>query len=328
MNKLLAISLSAVSLVVITVALVLPAMYGGSSDGTATTGGTGPGANVTASAGGGFKALPDSNPPKVSDGALRVEKVAAGLALPTSMLFLDENHVLVLQKENGKVREIVNGTLEKDPVLDVFASHESERGLLGIASAPKGNSTSDRYVFLYFTETASGEVRNRIYRYDWSPESGFAGKKLILDLPGTPGPNHDGGKITVGPDGMLYAVIGDLNRNGMLQNSPKGEKPDDTSVILRINFSGDVPAGQVLSSETESINQSLAKYYSYGVRNSFGLDFDPLTGKLWDTEDGPADYDEINIVSPGSNSGWEKVMGPIKRTNLHESDLVSLNGSH
>jgi glucose/arabinose dehydrogenase len=58
------------------------------------------------------------------------------------------------------------------------------------------------------------------------------------------------------------------------------------------------------------------------------MDFDPLSGVLWDTENGPADYDEINIVRPGFNSGWERVMGPIERTNVDPSDLVQFDGSH
>ena len=53
----------------------------------------------------------------------------------------------------------------------------------------------------------------------------------------------------------------------------------------------------------------MARYYAYGMRNSFGMDFDPVTGKLWDTENGPWWADEINIVEPGFNSGWKKVQG-------------------
>ena len=55
------------------------------------------------------------------------------------------------------------------------------------------------------------------------------------------------------------------------------------------------------------------KYYAYGVRNSFGITFDPLTGNLWQTENGADSYDEINLVKPGFNSGWIKVMGPLSR---------------
>ena len=55
------------------------------------------------------------------------------------------------------------------------------------------------------------------------------------------------------------------------------------------------------------------KYYAYGIRNSFGITFDPITGNLWQTENGPDVYDEINVVKPGFNSGWTQVMGPLSR---------------
>jgi glucose/arabinose dehydrogenase len=244
---------------------------------------------------------------------LKVERVITGLALPTSMAFLDHDDILILQKDNGRVRLVSNGVLQPEPIFDVFVEKNSERGLLGIAVA---NATGDaKTVFLYYTERAGDEVRNRVYRYEWNGTGNFTGRTLILDLPGEPGPNHDGGKTTIGPDGMLYTVIGDLNRNGMLQNYRTGPEPDDTSVIFRVDHNGNAVNGS-------------SKYYAYGIRNSFGIDFDPLTGVLWDTENGPADYDEINVVEPGFNSGWEQVMGPIERSGTEPGNLVQLDGSH
>jgi aldose sugar dehydrogenase len=75
---------------------------------------------------------------------------------------------------------------------------------------------------------------------------------------------------------------------------------------------------------------NLAKYYSaYGIRNSFGMDINSITGKLWNTENGEYSYDEISLVQPGFNSGWAKMMRPIQRNNnTSVSDLVVLNGSH
>jgi glucose/arabinose dehydrogenase len=169
-------------------------------------------------------------------------------------------------------------------------------------------------------------VRNRIYKYDWDGGN-LTGGRVILDLPGTPGPNHNAGKLKIGPDGMLYAVIGDLNRNGMLQNYENGPKPDSTSVLLRIDQNGNA-ANNTLSDADPAISAALSKYYAYGIRNSFGLDFDPKTGKLWDTENGPDRYDEINVVAPGFNSGWEDVIGPIERSGKNASGLVQFAGSH
>ena len=177
-------------------------------------------------------------------------------------------------------------------------------------------------MFLYYTEPDGDKTKNRIYRYQWDGTGSLTGGTLILDLPGEPGTNHDGGKMTIGPDDMLYAVIGDLNREGVLQNNMSGPAPDDTSVIFRVDYNGK-GVGNPLSGAA-----NLSKYYAYGVRNSFGFDFDPLTGTLWDAEDGPADYDEINVVKPGFNSGWNKVMGPLDREGISINDLVQFQGSH
>ena len=99
-----------------------------------------------------------------------------------------------------------------------------DTGLLGIAADEDNNN-----VFLYYTE--SDPLRNRVYKYQWNGQS-LVNPTLILDLPAEPGPNHDGGKIAIGPDGYLYAVIGDLNHDGQLQNFPDGPPPDDTSMLI------------------------------------------------------------------------------------------------
>jgi glucose/arabinose dehydrogenase len=225
------------------------------------------------------------------------------------------------------VRLVLNGVLQPQPILQVPVLNNSERGLLGVAIANTTSDSATKTVFLYYTEPVGGEARNRIYRYEWDGMNNLAGGRLILDLPGEPGPNHNGGKVQIGPDGMLYTVKGDLNRDGMLQNFRDGPPPDDTSVILRVDQNGN-GVGNVLS----AMGVDLSKYYAYGIRNSFGFDFDPLTGILWDTENGPTDYDEINIVLPGFNSGWQRVMGPIaiaqEDRGITTGDLVLFQGSH
>ena len=71
----------------------------------------------------------------------------------------------------------------------------------------------------------------------------------------------------------------------------------------------------------------VARYLSYGVRNSFGLTLDPVTGSLWDTENGPNNYDEIDEVAPGQNSGWNRIMGPVARDSQGTSDLFNMPGA-
>jgi glucose/arabinose dehydrogenase len=261
----------------------------------------------------------------ISDNTLNVEAAVEGLSSPTSMVFLDDNNILVLEKE-GSVRLVSNGILQEQPILQVPTNAENERGLLGVAFSNSSNDnqgTTNTDVFLYYTE--DDPLRNRIYKYQWNGET-LINPSLILDLPALPGPNHDGGKIIIGPDGYLYAVLGDLNHDGQLQNFPDGPPPDDTGSIFRINpADGSAPTDNpFIGSGTDALN----KNYAYGVRNSFGMDFDPLTGNLWNTENGPASYDEINLVRPGFNSGWQTVMGPISISGDTEDDLANFPGSH
>ena len=274
-------------------------------------------------------------PSITKDPNLKVETLANGLDSPTSMAFIDNNNILVLEK-GGQVRLVSNGALQDKPVLQVRVDTASERGLLGIAimnstatETTALNSNNNKFVFLYYTESNGGDLRNRVYRYDWNAQDKtLVNPALILDLPALPGPNHDGGKLLIGPDHHLYAVIGDLNHRGKLQNIIDGPHPDDTSVIFRVN-----PNDGSAAPDNPFINDpdvEMHKYYAYGIRNSFGITFDPVTANLWQTENGPDVYDEINVVKPGFNSGWIKVMGPIStNTGVNIADeLVNYPGSH
>ena len=263
----------------------------------------------------------------INDPNLRAELISGGMSFPTSMAFLDNNNILVLEKE-GAVRLITNGVMQDSPVLQVTTDSKNERGLLGIAiSGSNGNATSSPAggqpvtVFLYYTEQGEEELRNRVYKYQWNGQS-LVNPVLLLDLPAGPGTNHQGGKMVVGPDGYLYVVIGELQREGQLQNIENGPPPDDSGVIFRIN-----PEDGSAAPDNPFQDDAANRYFAYGVRNSFGLAFDPVTGVLWDTENGEDSYDEINIVDPGFNSGWKTVMGPISRAGVSEESLVQLPGS-
>jgi aldose sugar dehydrogenase len=199
----------------------------------------------------------------------------------------------------------------------------------GTKASPLSTPT---FVFFYLTE-ASKEDRsqvlgNRIYRFEWNDtDKSLSNGTLILDLPVLPGQNHNGGKLLADSENRhIYAVIGDLNRKGMLQNFKNGSLPDDTSAVLRINPDGSPAQGNPFLNvgRADASYSNLSKYYAYGIRNSFGLAIDPVTGILWDTENGPEAFDEINIVRPGFNSGWAIVMGPIESSGItSESDLVN-----
>jgi glucose/arabinose dehydrogenase len=125
----------------------------------------------------------------------------------------------------------------------------------------------------------------------------------------------------MGPVNYLYTVIGDLNHRGKVQNLKAGPDPDHTGGILEINPNDGSAARN--NPFLANASEMLHKYFAYGVRNSFGLAFDPVTGSLWDTENGPGSYDEVNMVRPGFNSGWIKTMGPVAANqDVTEQQLV------
>jgi aldose sugar dehydrogenase len=154
------------------------------------------------------------------------------------------------------------------------------------------------------TTITTKTIHNRLYRYELVKNE-LVNPKLLLDLPGLPGPAHNGGKVLVGPNGNLYVVTGDVTgHRTRAENVPDGGPPDGTGGILRITQDGQpVPNSPLGGTYPQNL------YYAYGIRNSFGMDFDPKTGNLWDTENGPNYGDEINLVEPGFNSGWIKVQG-------------------
>jgi aldose sugar dehydrogenase len=259
--------------------------------------------------------------PITNDHNLKAEIVYKGIDFPTSMAFLNSDDILVLEKNNGIVRRIINGMSLSEPLLDVNVANANERGLLGIAVAKNDRNTTN--VFLYYTESKERDgndecptstdckkgndpLGNRLYRYELIDDK-LKNPKLLLDLPTKPGPAHNGGIITLGPDNNVYLVIGELTSMGtQASNVQKGLAPDGRGGILRVTQDGRVVEG-ILSNTT-----LLNLYYAYGIRNSFGMDFDPLTGNLWDTENGPGNGDEINLVKPGFNSGWSKVQGMLE----------------
>lgn len=258
--------------------------------------------------------------PNINDPTLKIEKFVSGLSSPTSMAFVGTN-ILVLEK-GGSVRSISNGVLENKPTLSVNVRADNERGLLGI-------TVLDNQVYLYFTELLDDDsIKNRVYKYQWDGKN-LIERGLILDLPGLPGPNHDGGKLLINKPidsnvQSLFAVIGDLNHKGVLQNIKDGNQPDDTGVIFRVNPED----GSGIQDNPFSNEPSTSKYFAYGIRNSFGMAIDPISDTLWNTENGPGQYDELNIVKKGFNSGWEVVMGPISQEGKDKNDLHNIPGSH
>jgi aldose sugar dehydrogenase len=266
-----------------------------------------------------FKAPASPDGPVINDPNLVVEKVNdKPLNIPTSLAFFGHNDILVTEKETGKVIRVLDGQVKENvPLLDVEVATAMERGLLGLALSKSMNDTKT-YVFLYYTESGGGKdgddfnagvepVGNRLYKYEYH-DGKLINPTLLLDLPATPVNNkgeHNGGKVVIGPDSNIYTVIGDVGAHRTRsQNVVNGPAADGTSSIIRLTPTGECAGDPIFGTEGP-----LRYYYAMGIRNSFGMDFDPVSGTLWATENGPTAGDEINMVEPGFNSGWAQIQG-------------------
>ena len=187
------------------------------------------------------------------------------------------------QSERGLlgVTVLANNMSNADKTATTAASNNNKTITTRDNSASNANGTTitPTFAFFYLTEASKGNASevlgNRIYRFEWNhTDKSLSNGTLILDLPVLPGKNHNGGKLIADSENKhIYAVIGDLNRKGMLQNFKNGSLPDDTSVILRINPDGSPAQGNPFLdvSRSDESYANLSKYYAYGIRNSFGL---------------------------------------------------------
>jgi glucose/arabinose dehydrogenase/plastocyanin len=274
--------------------------------------------------------------PTVNDDGLTVEKVTEGLDFPTSMSFVGNNDILVTEKNTGLVKRVLNGDIQDTPLLDVPVANGIERGLLGIAVSKQADGKM--FVFLSYTESGNDEdgsdvdgqvdpSGNRLYRYEYV-DGQLINPLLLLDLTATPinfRGEHNGGKILIGPDNNVYFMVGEVGgHRTQAQNIMDGPGPNGLGGVLRITQDGGIVDS---SNPIFGDGLPLNIYYAMGIRNSFGMDFDPLTGNLWDTENGPAIADEINMITPGFNGGWSQVQGYLSQDLLDrgissENELV------
>jgi glucose/arabinose dehydrogenase len=253
---------------------------------------------------------------KIYDKEYEIFQIFGGLEFPTTMDFVGDN-MLVLEKHSGKVIRLIEEAdkvlMYREPVLDVSVRYNFYSGMLGITAI------SDR-VFLYYTESESDEdvregkstsesvnAKNRVYQYDWDGEK-LTNPILIKEFISQLANNHHGGAMTKGLDNEVYFVIGDEGQSGIFENRAKN--PCYIVSFVNTECSSDTiyETGSIFRIDTENDNN--VELFAMGIRNSFGLGVDPVTGYLWDTENGENYFDEINLVKPRFNSGWNSVMGP------------------
>jgi len=212
--------------------------------------------------------------------------IAGGLHAPWSVLRLPDGGTLISERDTTLVRELLpDGTL-RDAGQVTDARPAGEGGLLGLAVLP-----GDDGVYAYVTTATD----NRIERMPLLGSPGSLGlgaaETVLTGLPKAS--NHDGGRIAFGPDGMLYATVGDAGTPDRAQDLDSlGGK------ILRMTPTGEVPAD----------NPFATFVYSYGHRNPQGIAWDSR-GRLWASEFGQNTWDELNLIEPGNNYGWPEVEG-------------------
>ena len=217
---------------------------------------------------------------------------------PTNMAFAPDGRLFYTEKETGRIRIVEHGRVLPDPFATLHVEGGGESGLLGLALDPAFPTSP--YVYVYYTSADDG--RNHIARIPASISStGGAGNTggdtedifTLLQATGI----HNGGDLAFGVDGKLYAAVGETGDDGLAQdpNSVGGK-------ILRLNPDGSIPADNPFGPDSP--------VDAMGIRNSFGLCVHPVTGDLWETENGPDRDDEINRIEAGKNYGWPDQLGP------------------
>jgi glucose/arabinose dehydrogenase len=275
-------------------ALLLTAACSGGANGPGAAAPSTPGHSPSASAPRAPGAGAPTPPAKGS--AQVVRTLAEGLKSPWGLARLPGGDLLVSQRDDGALVRIDKDTGKKTTIGKVpGVAAAGEGGLLGIALSP--SFKTDHMVYAYFT-TASD---NRIVRmsYDDTREKGQqlgAPNTLLRGIP--KGFIHNGGRIAFGPDGMLYAGTGEGNDRPLAQdrNSLGGK-------ILRMT-----PDGRPAPGNPFGTSGNKAYVYSYGHRNVQGLAWDTKQ-RLWASEFGQDTWDELNLITPGSNDGWPVVEG-------------------
>ena len=248
---------------------------------------------------------PDSRTVKTKDGiTLKVETVVTGLEVPWSIAFTSATRMLVTERP-GRVRVVENGALRPAP-LAVISDVESkgETGLMGLTLAP--DYEKSRLLYMSYGYAVPGGIKVRVVRFH-DDGTGLSQRKVILE--GLPAARfHAGCRLRFGPDGKLYVTTGDATTREIAQ------KPDSLGgKTLRLNPDGTIPADNPFPG---------SPVFSYGHRNSQGLDWQPGTGLQFQTEHGPSGFDgpgggdEVNIVEKGKNYGWPVVHHKMSREGM------------
>ncbi len=221
--------------------------------------------------------------------------VYSGLNFPVSFRFAPDGRIFFNEKNTGSIRIIQGGSVLTTPFATLAVATDGlEQGLLGLALDPAFSVNG--FVYVYYTDSDGSYYHGRITRFTATGNTGVDPLN-IFDVrdPSPATTNHNGGYLRFGPDGKLFVQVGEFADSDQAQNLTS-----NAGKILRMNPDGSIP------SDNPFVGSLV---YAYGIRNGFGMDFDPNDGKLVETEAGPASDDQINIIQPGRNYGWPICLG-------------------
>ncbi len=246
---------------------------------------------------GGTSDAPPSTPP--GGGTFSITPVVSGLSQPTAMALVPDGRILVCE-QGGSLRVIKGGALLATPFLTVPTSPTGERGLIGVTVDPAFSANG--FVYVYYTATTPNP-HNRISRFTGSGDLTLPGSEaILLDLDDlSTATNHNGGALHFGPDGKLYAGVGE-NANG----SHAQVLTNLLGKLLRLNPDGSVPGDNPLLTQTTGKNRLI---WALGLRNPYTFAFQPGTGRLLINDVGQSTWEEINLGRAGANYGWPATEG-------------------
>jgi glucose/arabinose dehydrogenase len=212
------------------------------------------------------------------------------VALPVCMAFAPGStpRFFFTEKNTGNIKIFENGAVRPTPFATLSVTSSGEQGLLGIALHPQYPDSP----FVYVQYTRSGDRANVVVRLRDSSGVGVDPRTLVVCTRINTATNHNGGNCHFGPDGKLYVTFGD---NATSSNAQDSSASNLRGKILRLNPDGSIPPDNPFAG---------TPFWSIGHRNSFDFTFDPLTGIMYCTENGPSCDDEVNRVPPRGNMGW------------------------
>ncbi|MFN2623828.1 MAG: sorbosone dehydrogenase family protein [Chthoniobacterales bacterium] len=228
----------------------------------------------------------------------------------TAMAFAPDGRLFVCVK-TGQLRVIKNSGLLAAPFVSLSVDSNGERGLLGVAFDP--NFSSNQFVYLYYT-TSTSPIHNRISRFTANGDVAAANSEVVLmDLDNlSSATNHNGGAIHFGPDGKLYAGVGENANSANAQTLS-----NRLGKILRINSDGSIPTDNPFYNTATGVNRSI---WALGLRNPFTFGFQPGTGRMFINDVGQNAWEEIDDGIAGSNYGWPNCEGACASPNPNFRD--------